>query len=554
MAALIVALDATVLNVSIPTILRELHTSLPSLQWVVTGYSLTFATLLIIGGRLGDLYGARRMFIIGAALFGLGSLLASLATSVPMLVVGEAVIEGVGASLMMPATLGILSSTFEGHERATAFAVWGAIIGASVAFGPLLGGFLTTNYSWRWSFRINVVIAPLAILGAVIFMRRSPRASDRERIDVPGAILVALGMFSLVFGLSEGGVYGWWKPLTDFSAAGVNIWPTSRPVAIAPVALVLAAILITGFVYLERWKERERRDPLFEFGSLRHRGFRYGLMTTSVLSMGQLGFLFVLPVLLQDGKHLSAVECGLWILPSGLFIIFGAQLGGRLTRRIDTTSVVRLGLIFEAVGLGALAYSITPTLTFWTLLPGLVVFGTGVGLASSQLTNVVLFSIENERAGAASGANTTVRQLGSALGIAVVGSLLSTLTINHAVDGIHRAAALSSRVRAQALASVRSGGVNFTPPRGATATDLATLRHVLDQAVTSSARPSLFFGTAVVTVGFLISTRIPKLGAIVGPKRGVTEEVIAEFDAVADANTDLGPVAFNELQNEPLVG
>ena len=156
-------LDNTVLNVAIPTILREFHTDLPSLQWVITGYSLTFATLLIIGGRLGDMYGHRRMFMLGAAIFGVGSFLASVSHSVPTLVLGEAIIEGIGASLLIPATLSILSTTFEGPERAIAFAAWGTVAGASVAFGPLVGGFLTTKYSWRWALRINVIAAPLFV-------------------------------------------------------------------------------------------------------------------------------------------------------------------------------------------------------------------------------------------------------------------------------------------------------------------------------------------------------------------------------------------------------
>ena len=185
LAVLIVALDTTVLNVAIPTILRDLDTTLPSLQWVITGYSLTFASLLIIGGRLADLYGARRMFVLGATLFGVGSLLASLAQSVPVLILGEALIEGLGASLMMPATLSILSSTFRGHERATAFAIWGATAGAAVALGPLLGGFLTTSYSWRWSFRINLIVIPVAIIGAMLVMRRSPTASGASGSTSP---------------------------------------------------------------------------------------------------------------------------------------------------------------------------------------------------------------------------------------------------------------------------------------------------------------------------------------------------------------------------------
>ena len=149
-SVLIVSLDMTVLNVAIPTILREFDTTLPSLQWVVTGYALTFASLLIIGGRLGDLFGHRRIFVIGVCLFGAGSLIAAISQSTPQLVVGEAVIEGIGASLMMPSTLAILSKSFVGHERAVAFGLWGAVGGASAAFGPVVGGFLTSNYSWRW--------------------------------------------------------------------------------------------------------------------------------------------------------------------------------------------------------------------------------------------------------------------------------------------------------------------------------------------------------------------------------------------------------------------
>ena len=180
-SAFIVVLDNTVLNVAIPTILREFDTSLSSLEWVITGYALTFATLLIIGGRLGDVYGHRRVFIIGAALFGVGSLIAALSQGVPELILGEAIIEGIGASLMLPATLAILSGTFHGRERATAFAAWGATAGVAVAVGPVVGGFLTTNYSWRWAFGINVIIAPLAIVGALLFMKVAPRRRPQDR-------------------------------------------------------------------------------------------------------------------------------------------------------------------------------------------------------------------------------------------------------------------------------------------------------------------------------------------------------------------------------------
>ena len=548
-AVLIVALDTTILNVAIPTILRDLDTTLPSLQWVITGYSLTFASLLIIGGRLGDLFGPRRMFIVGAAVFGIGSLFASVATSVPTLVFGEAVIEGIGASLMMPATLGILSSTFHGRERATAFGMWGATAGAAVAFGPLVGGYLTTNYSWRWSFRINVIVAPLAILGALLFMRRqAARTGRRERIDVPGALLVASGTFLLVFALSEGETYGWWHPVKSFTLGGADVWPADRAVSIVPFAFAGAIVLLGAFYALERWKERRARDPLFEFRLLRRRSFRYGLLTTMVLAMGQLGFLFVVPVFLQDGAHLSAVENGLWLLPSGISIIAGTQIGARLTHRIGTTPVVRVGLVLEAIGLLTIALAVSPDLTFFGLLPGLVLFGVGIGFASSQLTNVVLSDIPNERSGAASGANTTVRQLGAALGIAVIGAILTSQTISSGTDAI-RSSGLPASLKARTIAGVNAGGVNFGLPSHTRPADLATVRDMFDSAVAHGTRAALFYAVAVVMIGAAISFLIPRIttdGA--PPSVENAEETVDGLEALAPLTSAV--VDANSLERE----
>ncbi len=469
-SVLIAALDSTVLNVAIPTILDEFDTTLTALQWVITGYTLTFAALLIIGGRLADIFGPRRMFVIGAALFGIGSFIASISTGVPELVVGEAIIEGMGASLMLPATLGILSTTFTGRERGMAFGAWGGTMGAAVAFGPLLGGFLTTNYSWRWAFRINVIVVPFAILGALLFMRKVGPTGRRERIDLPGSLLIATGMLLLVFSISEGAEYGWLRPVQDLVVADVVVWPAGAPVSIVAVTAAASVALLAGFVLLERWKERRDRDPLFEFSQLQIPTFRWGLATLVLMAMGQISFLFVLSVFLQDGLRLSAVETGLWVVPSGVFIVVGSQVGARLTRRIDTTYVVRAGLVLEAAGLGLTAWAVDPSAAFLHLLPGLALFGLGLGFAASQLTNVVLSGISPERSGAASGANTTVRMIGSSLGIAIISTLLTTFTDR---DG---------------------------------ANDPAS-------AAAAGARPALLFGTAVVAAGTVLSMWIPHIGS-----------------------------------------
>jgi EmrB/QacA subfamily drug resistance transporter len=510
-AAFIVVLDNTVLNVAIPTILREFDTSLPTLEWVVTGYALTFATLLIIGGRLGDVYGHRRIFMIGTALFGVGSLIAALSQNVGQLIVGEAVIEGIGASFMLPATLAILSGTFHGRERATAFATWGATAGVAAAVGPVVGGFLTTNYSWRWSFGINVIIAPLAFIGAALFMKTNLRAERRAKIDAPGAALVAVGMFLLVFALSEGSTYGWWEPVKSFMIGSHEIWPATAPISIIPVMFVLAIGILSGFYFLERWKERNARDPLFEFAHLRHATYRYGLLTGLIVAMGQLGLSFVLPVFLQDGKHLTAAENGLWLLPTGVFVILGAQLGGRLIRVFGTTIVVRIGLLSYAIGILVIIRAVSVDITAWELLPGLAFYGTGIGFAGAQLTNVVLSEIPKESSGVASGANTTVRQVGMALGVAIIGALLTTQTINHATSSVD-ASRLPPATKSEAVAGIHALGANYSPPTTIGPVSTRVVEQALEHGVIVGTRFALAFAFVVVAIGGVVSFLIPNTG------------------------------------------
>jgi EmrB/QacA subfamily drug resistance transporter len=511
-AAFIVVLDNTVLNVAIPTIRADFNTTLPSLLWVVTGYALTFATFLIIGGRLGDIYGHRRIFVIGVALFGVGSFVASISQSVPQLILGEAVIEGIGASLMLPATLAIISTMFKGRERATAFAAWGATAGVAAAFGPVVGGFLTSNYSWRWSFRINVIIAPLAIAGAVVFMARGERERRRMPLDVLGAILVAAGMFLLVFALSEGGTYGWWKPLKEFSIGGHGVTAASAPMSVIPIALVAAVVILVAFYLVERAKERRNASPLFPFAHLRIKTYRYGLLVGLVLAMGQFGLSFVLPVFLQGARQLTPAQNGWWQFPTGVFIIIGAQAGGRLIRAVGTTIVVRIGLFSYVAGILLIARAVALDITPGQLIPGLAFYGIGIGFAGAQLTNVVMSEIPADSSGVASGANTTVRQVGAALGVAMIGSLLSTQILGHAVSRI-RSAALPAAVKARALAGVHANGAYYRPPAGTGAHDSSLVGHALRASVASGTRIALLFAATIVVIGACLSFLIPRIPA-----------------------------------------
>jgi EmrB/QacA subfamily drug resistance transporter len=450
------------------------------------------------------------MFIIGAAIFATGSLLAALSWNVASLILGEAIIEGIGASLMLPATLSLLSNTFQGRERATAFAAWGAVAGSAAGLGPVVGGFLTTDVSWRWSFGINVIIAPLAIVGALLFIAKRPHRATREPLDAPGAALIAAGMFLLVFALSEGGTYGWIRPIAGFGIAGWRLWPATRAVSIIPVMLLVALTFLTLFYHYERRRERQRRSPLFEFGLLEHPTFRYGLLTTVVLAMGQFGMSLALALFLQESLHLTALDNGLWMLPFGLLFLVGAPIGGRLAQRISTVSVVRIGLIGQAAGLIYIAFALSTQTTFLRLLPGLVCYGLGGGFALSQLTNVVLSQIPNNKSGVASGTNTTVRQVGSALGIAVIGTVVTTQTITRAVSGIG-ASRLVTSTKHDAIARVHALGASYSPGTVNPPAAARALADIVARAVAVATHDAILFAAAVVGIGTLLSWLIPRL-------------------------------------------
>ena len=519
----IIVLDNTILNVAVPTIIREFNTQVSSLQWVISGYSLVFASLLITFGRLGDIVGRRRMFFIGAALFAVGSLIASLSQSVVQLFVGESLIEGVGAAMMLPATLSILSATFRGRERGVAFAVWGSVAGGAGALGPWIGGILTTDYSWRWAFRINVVIAPLAILAGIFYVHES-KDENAKGLDPPGVVTVTLGLLALVFGIIEAGRYGWWKPIGDQSIGGWD-WPL-HSISFVPISLALSVVFLGAFVFIEMRRVAAHKPVVFDFTDLVHRGFRYGLINTTVLAMGEFGAFFVLPIFLQAGLHLSAIESGRWLLPAGIMAFVGGGVGGQLSRRFGPKYVITIGLALEALGIWLYVAAFSTSTTFWALLPALMLHGVGIGFATSQLTNVVLSDIPHHKAGSASGAAGMVRQVGTALGIALIGAIFVSQAHSFVRHDLESAPDLPPAVREQVIQGV--GNVGGGPPAGASDTAIGRqIETIVSDAVAHAARPAVAFAGAVVTAGALISLLVPNIPA-------ESDATVAEWIAEGD--------------------
>jgi EmrB/QacA subfamily drug resistance transporter len=492
----IIVLDSTILNVAVPTIVRELDTTVSAMQWVISGYSLVFAALLISFGRIGDIIGRRRMFIIGAVLFGIGSLLASLSQSVVQLFVGEALLEGIGAAAMLPSTLAIISATFTGRERGPAFAVWGAVAGGAGALGPWVGGILTTDYSWRWSFRVNVIIAPLAII-ASLFLVRESKDERAKGVDVPGVFVVTIGLLALVFGIIEAGRYGWWSPIGGLTLLGLS------PV---PWSIIVGAIFLVAFVFLEDSRAERGQPVVFDFRDLVHPGFRYGLINTIVLAMGEFGAFFVLPLFLQVGLHLSAVETGTWLLPAGICAFIGGGIGGALSHRYGPKYVITVGLALEAAGIWGYVLAFSTHTTFWQLLPGLVLHGIGIGFATSQLTNVVLSDIPPQKAGSASGAAGMVRQVGTALGIALIGAIFVSQAASNIGENLTDIAGLPAAVRHEVVDAV-SGGVGARPGNAG----VPAVGAAISAGVADAAKPAVGFAGVVVTLGALLSLLVPNI-------------------------------------------
>ena len=391
----IVIIDGTIVNVVLPSISRDFAANLRDLQWVNSVYALVYAALIVTFGRIGDQSGRRLLFVIGVVVFVAGSVFAGAASSIGMLI-GARALQGLGAAMTSPSTLSIISGTFTGRMRGVAFGVWGAIAGVAAALGPLLGGWLTTAATWRWAFYINVPIGVVAIVGSFLFVDESKSPERSTGTDVPGILLITIGVGALVLGLIEGQAYGWLSPKNGF-AVGSWAWPF-HGFSVTLASLAVAALGLAGFLLWELSVKARGREPLFDLSLLGYRSFRFGLLTVSIVALGEFGILFIMSLYLQGVLGYTALATGLTFLPFAALTLFVAPTAGLLSARFGPKWVVTAGMLFEAVFI------------------------------------FVLSEIPARRLGAGSGANNTLRQVGAALGIAVIGAVLSS-TLSTSAQG-----------------------------------------------------------------------------------------------------------------------
>jgi EmrB/QacA subfamily drug resistance transporter len=400
-ALFMIMLDNTVVNVALPSIQRDLGIGLTELEWTVNAYALTFAVLMLTGGKLADFFGRRRVFLIGLVIFTLSSLACGLATTGGTLI-GARTLQGVGAALMMPATLSIISATFPPHQRGMAIGIWAGVSAMALAIGPLIGGLITEHIDWSWIFFLNVPIGVVGLVAGRLVIRESRDTSSDQRLDIPGLLASAIGLFALTFALIEANSYGWTDPLI------VGLF-------------VLSAVALAAFVLLEL----HQRAPLLDLSLFRSATFAGANVVALLVTLAMFGVFFFMSIYMQNVLGYSATKTGAAFLPMTILIILIAPIAGKSSDRIGSRALMTAGMlclsaslvVFSRLGLDS---------TFWDIFPGLVVGGFGMALVMTPMTAAALGSVPVEKSGVGSGVLNTFRQVGGALGIAVMGAIVAS--------------------------------------------------------------------------------------------------------------------------------
>ena len=497
-ALFMIMLDNTVVNVALPSIQSDLNASLSALEWTINIYTLTFAVLLVTGGRLGDIFGRRRAFLFGVVVFALSSATAGFAPTDGWLVASRA-LQGVGAAFMMPATLSIITNAFPAHERGKAIGTWAGVSALALALGPVVGGFLTEEVSWRAIFFLNLPVAAGAVFVTLFATKESRDPNVPRTIDYAGVATLTVGVGALVLALVEGNDWGWGSP---------------------PVLALFATSLVAQASFLA--VERRSRFPMVEFSFLRSRTFVGTNAIAFVVSFAMLAMFFFMALYMQNILGYSPLEAGIRFLPSTVVIIVAAPIAGRLTDRIGARLPIAVGLSLVAIAL-FFQSRITVDTTYSTLLPTFVLMGLGIGLTMSPMSTAAMNAVDATKAGLASGILSMSRMVGGTFGVAAVGALFQHMSDNRLESRLGDLP-LSPQQQAWFSDNLGSGDV----PSRLQQLDPTTAREasaVLKDAFVHSLSASLKLSTAVSVAGVVVA--LAMLRGSRAPARGTVPAAVA---------------------------
>ncbi len=447
-AQFLMVLDAAVMNVSISQLVEDFETDVTAIQGVITLYSLVMAALMLTGGKIGDLIGRRRAFGVGLVIYCAGSALTTVSWSVEVLALGWSILEGVGAALVLPALAALVAGNFEGRARTAAYAVIGGMAGAGIAVGPILGGWVTTTLTWRLVF-VGEVVVGLAILVGMRWLDDVPLEGPRPRLDVVGAVLSAVGMGIAVLGVLASSTWGWLQPKDS----------PVEPFGFALTPFVVAAGIgvLWAFARWQRHREASGDDPLVHLDLFGVASLRSGVASLFAQNLILMGVFFTIPLYLQLVLGMDALETGIRMLPVSVTMFVTSAAGARLATRFSARTLVRAGLVVIVVAILQLMGTVSPALDGGAFGVGMALLGVGMGLLASQLGNVVQSSVGTADRSEAGGLQYTAQQLGSSLGVALIGAIVLTGLVRGFVDRVDADERISDELAEQVVVTTASG-------------------------------------------------------------------------------------------------
>lgn len=420
LAYFIIVIDTTIMNVSISVLVVDLKTTVTGVQSAISIYAIVMAALMLIGGRLSDVIGSRRTFLIGLIIYSVGTTMASLSSSLPAMIVGWSVLEGVGAALMIPTLQVLLRQQYSGAELAFSYGIISAVAAVGAALGPIVGGFFTTFISWRWAFRTELVIA-IVVLVLARTLQPDEKSPARPKFDYVGALFSIFGWSSIVLGILLAQQYGFFMAKEAFLIGGLEIAPFG--LSITPVMVGFGILMIMLLFHWEERLEEKNKDGLFGPSIFGTPFLTRGIAVRFVQMAVTAGFLYVFPLLLQLSFEYNAMQTGVALMPFSLGLLVMAVVGARLSARFYANRLLVIGFIVATAGLISLNASIQPGITPQDLVFG-GLFGLGLGLIASQLLNLILSLVSPDQTAEAAGLNSTFEQLGNAIGVALIGTLM----------------------------------------------------------------------------------------------------------------------------------
>ena len=464
-AQFVMVLDSSVMNVAISQIVEDLDTTIQGVQTAITLYTLVMAAFMLLGAKLGDILGTNRAFALGLAIYGIGSLTTSLSPNLTVLLIGWSGVEGFGAVLVVPAIAALTAATYEGRERALAYALLGGIAAVAIAAGPLIGGWVTTELSWRYVFAAETVV----VIGILLVRKQivqAPAAERRPQLDIVGVVLSAAGLGLVVFAILRSSVWGFVQPRTPPTIDGTEI----TPLGFSPVPFMMLGglALLWAFTAWEQRRRRLGRDRLLDTALLGIAQLRAGLSTLVGQQLVLMGTFFVIPVYLQVVLGLDAFETGKRLLPLSVAMLVFALLGPRIAARRSPRTVAQIGLVAVSIGAIVMLATLDVTLNDTGFKVALALVGAGAGLLASQLGNVIMSSVAPTQTSEAGGLQGTAQNLGSSLGTAIIGAvLLASLATGFSERITHRPRRPAGRARDDRSQHPRGDRHRDRPDRGA---------------------------------------------------------------------------------------